>query len=296
MIPRGRFLPTVRQPALMTRARPLWQSAEAIGGPPGSCDTPPGHAPSGRAVGYKTSAGGVSIQRPGTSEEYTGIDTLEVLTSAVRYQRFLTGLLTRASGASAAGRLAADFGAGLGTFARDARSLGWQVTCVELDPGLRTRLRADGFEAVESLGEISPQSLDFLFSYNVLEHIEDHAGVVSAFYRVLKPGAPLLIYVPAYALLYGPLDRAVGHVRRYRRKGLIDLVESAGFAVQTCHYSDSIGFAAALAYRAVGSGQLRERAVRQYDRFIFPASRRLDFFARRFFGKNLVLIAYRPGA
>jgi SAM-dependent methyltransferase len=238
----------------------------------------------------------VSIQRPGSSEEYTGVDTLEVLTSAVRYQRFLTGLLTRASGASGAGRLAADFGAGLGTFARDARSLGWDVACVELDPALRVRLRADGFDAVESLDEISPQSLDFLFSYNVLEHIEDDAGVVRAFYRVLKPGAPLLIYVPAYALLYGPLDRAVGHVRRYRRKGLINLVESAGFAVQACHYSDSVGFAAALAYRAVGSGQLRERAVKRYDRFIFPASRRVDYVARRFFGKNLVLIAHRPAA
>jgi SAM-dependent methyltransferase len=296
MIPRGRFLPPLRQPAFMTGVDPVQPSAEAIGGPPASCDTPPRGAWPGRATGHATSAAGVSIQRPGTSEEYTGVDTLEVLTSAVRYQGFLTGLLTRAAGASGAGRLAADFGAGLGTFARDARSLGWGVTCVELDPGLRVRLRADGFDAVESLDDIKPQSLDFLFSYNVLEHIEDHAGVVSAFHHVLKPGAPLLIYVPAYALLYGPLDRAVGHVRRYRRKGLIDLVESAGFAVQACHYSDSIGFAAALAYRAVGSGQLRERAVKQYDRFIFPASRRLDRVARRFFGKNLVLIARRPGA
>jgi SAM-dependent methyltransferase len=238
-----------------------------------------------------------SVQRPGTSEDYTGVTTLEVLTAAVKYQRFLTGLLTRAAGVPGADRTVADFGAGLGTFARDARSLGWQVTCIELDPALRARLRADGFAAAESLDDISPRSLDFLFSYNVLEHIEDDAAVVSAFHRALKPGAPLLLYVPAYAVLYGPLDRAVGHVRRYRRKGLIDLVESAGFTVEACHYSDSIGFAAALAYRVAGpgSGQLHERAVRLYDRFVFPASRRLDYFTRRFVGKNLVLIARRSG-
>jgi SAM-dependent methyltransferase len=240
---------------------------------------------------------GASVQRPGTSAEYTGVSTLEVLTSAVKYQRFLTGLLTRAAGAPGAGRVVADFGAGLGTFARDARSLGWQVTCIELDPALRARLHADGFDAAESLDDVSPRSLDFLFSYNVLEHIEDDAGVVRAFHRVLKPGAPLLLYVPAYALLYGPLDRAVGHVRRYRRKGLTDLVESAGFTVEVCHYSDSIGFAAALAHRVIsdGSGRLDERAVRFYDRFLFPASRRLDYVARPFLGKNLVLIAHRPG-
>lgn len=240
---------------------------------------------------------GPSVQRPGASEEYSGVAILDVLTCAVKYQRFLTGLLTRAAGVPAAGATVADFGAGLGTFARDARSLGWQVTCVELDPALRQRLRADGFDAVESLDEISPRSLDFLFSYNVLEHIEDDAAAVSAFHRVLKPGAPLLLYVPAFALLYGPMDRAVGHVRRYRRKGLIDLVESAGFSVEVCHYSDTIGFAAAFAHRSIGdsSGQLREPAVRFYDRFVFPASRRLDWFGRRFVGKNLVLIARCPG-
>lgn len=246
--------------------------------------------------GYEAPMTGATVHRAGVSEEYTGVSTLEVLTSAVKYQRFLTGLMTRAAGAPGAGRVVADFGAGLGTFARDARSLGWQVTCIELDPALRTRLRADGFDTSESLDDISPRSLDFLFSYNVLEHIEDDTSVVRNFHRVLKPGAPLLVYVPAFAVLYGPLDRAVGHVRRYRRKGLIDLVGSAGFTLEACHYSDSIGFAAALAYRAVGndSGQLDERAVKLYDRFLFPASRRLDYVSRRFFGKNLVLIARRP--
>ncbi len=262
-----------------------------------SSGKPLGGAYSARASRSKAATAAAIVQRPGTSEEYTGGGILEVLTSAVKYQRFLTEFLTRAAGVPAAGSVVADFGAGLGTFARDVRSLGWQVLCIELDPALRARLRADGFDAVESLDDVSPRSLDFLFSYNVLEHIEDDAGVVGAFHRVLKPGAPLLLYVPAFAVLYGSLDRAVGHVRRYRRKGLIDLVESAGFTVEICHYADSIGFAAALAYRAIGddSGQLDERAVRLYDRFVFPASRRLDYVARNFFGKNLVLIARRPG-
>jgi SAM-dependent methyltransferase len=238
-----------------------------------------------------------SVQRPGTSEDYTGIDNLEVMDSAVKYQRFMAGLLTLAAGLPGTERVIADFGAGVGTLARAARSLGWQVTCVELDPALRARLSADGFDVAVSLDDISPRSLDFLYSYNVLEHIEDDATVVSAFHRVLKPGAPLLLYVPAFPVLYSSLDRLVGHVRRYRRKGLVDLVESAGFTVEKCRHADSIGFAAALVYRAIGnkSGQLDERAVKFYDRFAFPASRRLDYVTKRFFGKNLVLIARRSG-
>jgi SAM-dependent methyltransferase len=223
-----------------------------------------------------------NVQRPGSSEDYTGVDNLEVMDSAVKYQRFMAGLLTLAAGLPGTERVVADFGAGVGTLARAARSLGWQVTCVDLDPALRARLHADGFDVAASL--------------NVLEHIEDDATVVSAFHRVLKPGAPLLLYVPAFPVLYSSLDRLVGHVRRYRRKGLVDLVESAGFTVQTCNHADSLGFAAALAYRVVGgSGMLDERGVKLYDRFLFPASRGLDRFAKRFFGKNLVLIARRSG-
>jgi len=288
MTSRGRFLPSARPPA------PADDVADA--GCSGS-DKSPGNGRAERAPGYKASMT-KSVQRAGTSEEYTGVSTLEVLTSAVKYQRFLTGLLTRAMDAPSGDCLVADFGAGLGTLARDARSLGWQVTCIELDPALRARLRAEGFDAAESLDDVKPESLDFLFSYNVLEHIEDDEDVVHSFHRVLKPGAPLLLYVPAFMLVYGPLDRAVGHVRRYRRKPLIDLVESAGFTVEVCHYSDSIGFAAALAHRAVGdgSGQIGERAVKLYDSLVLPVSLRLDVLARRFFGKNLVLIAHRRSA
>ena len=105
------------------------------------------------------------------------------------------------------------------------------MTCVELDPALREILRANGFDVAASLEDISPRSIDFLYSYNVLEHIEDDAKVVSAFHRVLAPGAPFLLYVPAFELLYSSMDRHVGHVRRYRRKDLVELVESAGFTV-----------------------------------------------------------------
>ena len=235
------------------------------------------------------------IQQPGTSADYTGVGNLEVMDCAVKYQRFLTGLLTVAAGPPGTERVIADFGAGTGTFAHAARSLGWQVTCVELDPALQARLRADGFSVAASFDEISPRSLDFLYSYNVLEHIEDDESVVRAFHRLLKPGAQLLLYVPAFALLYGPMDRHVGHVRRYRRKGLADLIQSAGFTVQMCCYADSIGFAAALAYRFIGdsSGQLNKRSVKAYDRFVFPVSRSLDRFTHNLFGKNLVLIARR---
>jgi hypothetical protein len=90
------------------------------------------------------------------------------------------------------------------------------------------------------------------------------------------------------------MDRAVGHVRRYRKRELRELVLGAGFRVTDCRYVDSLGFFAALAYRAVSrSGRLRPASVERYDRFVFPLSRVVDRLAARWVGKNLLLEARR---
>ena len=113
----------------------------------------------------------------------------------------------------------------------------------------------------------------------------------------LAPGGRLLIYVPAFNLLYSANDERVGHVRRYRRAGLVELVRNAGFQVERASYVDSLGFFAALAYRFVGDpeGGLSVTSVRLYDSLLFPPSRLLDRVVGRWFGKNLLLTAVRPG-
>lgn len=54
---------------------------------------------------------------------------------------------------------------------------------------------------------------------------------------------------PLPVCLYSDMDAAVGHYRRYTRAELVGKLDSAGFAPVACRYADSIGFAAALAFR-----------------------------------------------
>ena len=60
---------------------------------------------------------------------------------------------------------------------------------------------------------------------------------------------------------------------------------------------DSLGFFATLLFKVGdnGGGDINRRALRLYDRAIFPLSRIVDSVTRRWFGKNLLLIA-RPDA
>ena len=129
----------------------------------------------------------------------------------------------------------------------------------------------------------------------MLEHIEDDSGALSVLHDRLKPGGRIIIYVPAFGVLFSSMDRLVGHHRRYRRRELSEKLRATGFAIESAYYVDSLGFFSALAYRLIGkeTGVISPGAVKIYDRFLFPLSRLLDRLVLGSFGKNLVVVADR---
>ncbi len=223
---------------------------------------------------------------------YVGADNLESMVEARRYNAYLARLVAEACRGA---RDVLDFGAGIGTFAAMLRELGTPPLCLEPDPTLSRRLAADGFNVVASLDAVAPDSLDVVYSLNVLEHIEDDAAALAQIHDRLRPGGRLMLYVPAFPILYSAMDRKVGHFRRYRRRPFARLLTGAGFTVERIGYVDCLGFPAALAFRALGDreGVLDPRAVRLYDGLVFPASRALDPLLGRWFGKNLAVTAVR---
>jgi len=211
----------------------------------------------------------------------------------VNYNRFLTSTLAR----WAAGlRRVLDFGAGNGRFALALRERGLDVSAVEPDALLRESIRARGLPAFASLDELGAHRFDGVYSVNVLEHLPDDGAVLAAFRARLAPGGRVLLYVPAFPVLFSANDARVGHLRRYRRGELLARVREAGLAVESARYVDSIGFAAGLAYRCFGrrDGGLDPRKVRLYDAAVFPLSRLLDRACGRLIGKNLLVLASVP--
>jgi len=187
-----------------------------------------------------------------------------------------------------------DFGAGRGVLARPLAANGHRVSCVEPDPDLRARLTQVGLCVHAELHEIPPESFDFIYTMNVLEHIRDDGAVVEALRTRLKPGGVLLVYVPAFPLLYSSMDRKVGHVRRYRHGRLVGLLGAAGLQVEFISHQDCLGFFAGLLFKLIGNDTTFDRrSLVAYDRYVFPLSRRLDRLAGMFFGKNLLAVGRR---
>ncbi|MHB1937799.1 MAG: class I SAM-dependent methyltransferase [Acidobacteriaceae bacterium] len=229
---------------------------------------------------------------PGT--RYEGHAQLQAMAHAVRYNRYLAGLIRRFAGNPAT---VLDFGAGIGTFSGSLPIAPSRVTCVEPDAEARGMLAARGFRVAPDLHGLPDGAFSYAFTLNVLEHIEDDAAAVAGLYRVLAPGGRLFVYVPAFPWLYTAMDRAVGHHRRYRAPGLAALLARAGFGIEHVRYADVLGFFAALAYRVLargGDGTLDPRAVALYDRWVFPVSRVLSVPLGGMLGKNVWVVGRKP--
>lgn len=82
---------------------------------------------------------------------------------------------------------------------------------------------------VDQINELPQAASDYLFAFEVLEHIEDDLPVLRDWAECLKSGGHLLVSVPAHQRKYGKSDALAGHVRRYEKDQLRVLLESAGF-------------------------------------------------------------------
>jgi SAM-dependent methyltransferase len=198
-----------------------------------------------------------------------------------------------------------DHGAGTGILSERLLARAARVVALEPEPVLFDRLcqrfasssRVTPLQGTLAtyLARHGPGRLDAVVSSNVLEHLPDDLDCLCQMREALRPGGALAIYVPARPELFGSLDQAVGHVRRYTRPTLNSRLEQAGFFVEWVRYANLAGVLPWL----VSGRVLRRRAIasqslRWFDRWIFPASARLEALLPIPYGLNLAALARRP--
>jgi SAM-dependent methyltransferase len=138
---------------------------------------------------------------------------------------------------------------------------------------------------------------DSIVAVNVLEHVERDDEFLKSSYEMLAPGGTLLLLVPAVPAIFGSLDRAFDHFRRYTRSGLRSSLVTAGFEIDSLHYLNMIGVAAwFVSGRVMHRTTLGRGQVRFYDRWIIPLVRRLESVIPAPIGQSVLAIARKPGA
>lgn len=99
------------------------------------------------------------------------------------------------------------------------------------------------FIAAEFPNKIPDSKYDLVIFSEVIEHLEDDGKALRDIRKVLKPDGILVITTPSsnaplYRMgLLGSFDKSVGHLRRYGKEGLMDLVKKNRFKIinSGCH-------------------------------------------------------------
>jgi SAM-dependent methyltransferase len=127
-----------------------------------------------------------------------------------------------------------EIGAGVGALgsvlARRYDYLGLEPDAASYEVG-RRRIEAAGgrVEQIPYTELAGGERFDLVCAFEVLEHLPDDAAALAAWRGLLRPGGRLLVSVPAGLRRFGASDELVGHVRRYERPGLVDLLVRTGF-------------------------------------------------------------------
>ncbi len=226
---------------------------------------------------------------------YSGKDALDIMSEAQNYNDFLFGIIKTILKKNLVNKIL-DFGAGQGFFAKLLKQYynKADINCIEIDDEYYLKLKEDGFETYYDIDDIKcNEKFDLIYSFNVLEHIENDFETLVKIKNKLSENGNLLLYVPAFQFLYSNFDKKVSHKRRYSKKDLIAKTQKAGFEINKIEYVDSIGFLCAIIYKIfVNKDKLNKNTLKIYDRFLFPISRFLDKIGFKYiFGKNLLLIA-----
>lgn len=154
-------------------------------------------------------------------------------------------------------------------------------------PNLHTLVTSD----IGCLARFAPDSVVCL---NVLEHIEDDAAALRSMASILVPGGAIVLLLPAFPALFGPIDRNLGHYRRYTRASLMKLAAACGLHLRRAHYMNTLGFVgwwvnAHLLRREEQS----ESQIALFDRLAVPVMSRAEALLPPPFGQSLLAVLER---
>ncbi|MDH4043016.1 MAG: class I SAM-dependent methyltransferase [Gemmatimonadota bacterium] len=182
---------------------------------------------------------------PLPSADQVGAATLERLAEAPRFNRWMYDRL-----APWIGDAVIEVGSGIGNLSQFLVDRD-RVVLTDTEPayrahleqrfGDRAQVQIRSLTLPDAPPDLQAEPFDTVVGLNVLEHIEGDVDALAAMRAMLRPGGAVVLLVPAVPALYGELDRALGHHRRYTPALLRGCFASAGLTMRHMEYFNLAG-------------------------------------------------------
>lgn len=198
-----------------------------------------------------------------------------------------------------------EVGCGIGNFTRFLLDRE-QIVAVDLEPDHIARLKeryrghrnphavCEDFTTA-SLSELRSFNLDSCVCLNVLEHIENDLTALRNMASLLPFKGVIVLLVPAFPVLFGPIDKNLGHYRRYSGRSIRDLADATGLHIKKMHYFNFAGFFGWWANSRLFEREAQSPSqIKIFDTYIVPWLSRIEAFVPPPFGQSLLVVLQKP--
>lgn len=226
-------------------------------------------------------------------DKYNGATTLENMSQARSYNKWVFDKLKKHLRG-----VILEVGCGIGSFTNVLCNYG-EVFAIDIDRSLIERVETKeniktGFGDIEK-GEyfFKDKRFDTVVCINVLEHIREDSKALRNMYDCLESGGKLILLVPIYEILYGEIDKEIGHFRRYSPAVIKKQLQEMGFRIifkRKLNLLGAIGWF--IAGKVLKNKQVEEDKIKIFN-LISPFFLLLENIVEPIIGTSVLIIAQK---
>lgn len=144
------------------------------------------------------------------------------------------------------------------------------------------------------VSRLKKEKIDTIVCLNTLEHIKEDELALARMHQILVPQGKLILLVPVFKWLFGTMDKADSHFRRYSKSELNQKLRTAGFEIEKQFYMNFLGIWGWF----INGKVLKRRLIPEnnyiwYDRLV-PILARVENLCPPPIGLSLITIAQKP--
>ena len=197
-----------------------------------------------------------------------------------------------------------EIGTGQGNFKKYLKNKFKLHVSIDIDEDVIMRARQRDPEGFYEVADISAKNFvaplakyefDSIICINVLEHVPDHESGLINMMNLLKPGGHLLLFVPAYMHLYNDLDKLAGHLRRYTKKDVKEILKGhENFQIVMNEYFNPVGafgwwLNKMKKHERINSANVNKQVI-IFDKYMVPGSKFFNPLFKTFWGQSLYCV------